>query len=80
MELIRCISTFLEIGKDFRETTLDIKDVSLVSLSYVDELIGKLIEEIGFVKFMAFFSAENISPINETMTIEALKRHFNIGQ
>ncbi len=70
-------NAFEQSGK---KILIDFDSTSIVTSSYADELLGKMIEEVGFVKYMTYFSITNVSPINEMMINEALKRHFNIGQ
>ena len=70
-------NAFEQSGK---KILIDFDNTSIVTSSYADELLGKMIEEVGFVKYMTYFSITNVSPINEMMINEALKRHFNIGQ
>lgn len=55
---------------------LDFRDTSIVSSSYTDELIGKLIDEIGFVRFIDRFRLRNLSETNALIIDEALLSHF----
>lgn len=43
---------------------LDFNGVNVVSSSYADELIGKLVVEYGFIYFLAHFKLTNLSPLN----------------
>lgn len=70
-------NAFEQSGK---KIVIDFSGTSIISSSYADELLGKMIEEVGFVKYMTYFSISNVSPINEMMINEALKTHFNIDQ
>ena len=43
---------------------LDFSGVNVVSSSYADELVGKLVAEYGFVYFLTHFQLQNLSPWN----------------
>ena len=43
---------------------LDFSGVNVVSSSYADELVGKLVVEYGFVYFLTHFQLQNLSPWN----------------
>lgn len=49
---------------DKKKVILDFTGVNLISSSYADELIGKIISQHGFIFFISNFSIINISPTN----------------
>lgn len=59
-----------------QRVVLDFSDTSIVSSSYADELIGKMIDELGFVQFIDRFSLRNVSRTNALIIDEALITHF----
>lgn len=52
------------IEENNQKIILDFEGVNLVSSSYADELIGKIIAERGFVYFLKHFQLNNLSTIN----------------
>lgn len=55
---------------------LDFKSCGVVTSSYADEFLGKLIKKIGFTRFLSDFTLLNISPFNELIINEALLTFF----
>lgn len=52
------------IVENNQKIILDFNGVNVVSSSYADELIGKIVAEKGFVYFLNHFSLTNLSPDN----------------
>ena len=52
------------ILSDKKKVVLDFAGVNLISSSYADELIGKIISQYGFSFFVSKFSMVNLSPTN----------------
>ena len=59
------VLNFLKEG--YSSVTLDFKKVDLVSSSYADELIGKLVALLGFSKFMQYIVVSNVNEFNEAV-------------
>lgn len=55
---------FNSLKEGNKKVILDFDGVNVVSSSFADELIGKIIAENGFVYFMRYFELRNISPFN----------------
>ena len=51
---------------------LDFKGVGIISSSYADELLGKLIDDFGLVRFMERFQLRDVSDTNAIIIDEAL--------
>ena len=52
------------LNEENKKIVLDFEGVNLVSSSYADELIGKIIAERGFTYFMKYFELNNLSATN----------------
>lgn len=55
---------------------LDFGSVRVMSSSYADELIARLIDDMGHVRFMQDFSLNNLSPLSSVIVDEALASHI----
>lgn len=56
-----------------RPVVIDFNDVQLISSSYADELIGKMIEKTGILGFMSRFRLANLNKTNAFILEEALR-------
>ena len=52
------------IFNDGRKVVIDFDGVIVISSSYADELIGKLVEKLGLIRFMNEFKLVNLSSLN----------------
>lgn len=52
------------IKETHKKVTLDFRGVSILSSSFSDELIGKLIVELGFIFFVQAITLKNITDVN----------------
>lgn len=50
--------------QDRKKVILNFSGINLISSSFADELIGKIINQYGFVFFIANFKIQNLTPIN----------------
>lgn len=67
--------------QDPKRILLDFGSCGVVTSSYADELLGKLVQEIGFTRFLSDFTLLNVSPFNELIINEALLTFFkNLSQ
>jgi hypothetical protein len=57
--------------------TLDFSGVGVVSSSFADELIGKLVAEIGFIGFGQRFRLINMNNFVETLTNRAVMQRLS---
>lgn len=57
------IQNLMTIGKN--KIIIDFNQVALISSSFADELIAKLMKEIGFYNFQKFFEIKNLNEINQ---------------
>ena len=55
------LNTYRQTGK---KVIIDFDGINLISSSYADELIGKIISEYGFLFFLQTFTLRNVSPPN----------------
>lgn len=55
---------FNSLKEGNKRVILDFDGVNVVSSSFADELIGKIIAEKGFIYFMHYFELKNVSPLN----------------
>lgn len=54
----------MNLLREQHNIAIDFLGVNFISSSYADELIGKLVAEIGFVQFCKRVSIENIAAFN----------------
>lgn len=62
--------------KRCQHVVLDFSSVKIMSFSYADELVARLIDDMGHVRFMQDFSLRNLSPLNIVIMDEALASHI----
>lgn len=55
---------------------LDFENVNLVSSSYADELIGKLVAEIGFSVFNSYCQLRNLSSLNQQVVDRSVQQRM----
>lgn len=55
---------FNSLKEGNKKVILDFEGVNVVSSSFADELIGKIVAEQGFIYFTHYFEIRNISPFN----------------
>ena len=52
------------LNEEKKKVVLDFKGINVVSSSFADELIGKIVAEKGFFYFTQLFEIKNLSPFN----------------
>ena len=55
---------FNALNEEKKKVVLDFKGINVVSSSFADELIGKIVAEKGFFYFTQLFEIKNLSPFN----------------
>ncbi len=55
---------------------IDFADVGIISSSFADELIGKLIDEIGFYQFQSIFQIVNMNKSIQLIFESSLKKRL----
>lgn len=55
---------------------IDFKDVGIISSSYADEFIGKLVVELGFVQFQTIFTLVNMNKTIQTIVQRSLSQRM----
>ncbi len=55
---------FNSLKEGNKKVILDFDGVNVVSSSFADELIGKIVAENGFIYFMKYFELKNVTPFN----------------
>ena len=69
-----------KILNSFREerkkVVLDFQGINVVSSSYADELIGKIVAEKGFLYFLNYFELRNLSPFNMSVVNRSVEQRM----
>ena len=55
------------LKEQYSTIVLDFKNVSMLSSSFADELIGKLIAQLGFSRFMQYIVVQNLNEFNSAI-------------
>lgn len=55
---------FNSLKEENKRVVLDFEGINVVSSSFADELIGKIVAEKGFMYFMHYFEMKNVSAFN----------------
>ena len=67
---------FNSLKEGSRKVILDFEGVNVVSSSFADELIGKIIAERGFLYFMYNFELKNVSPFNMSVINRSVEQRM----
>ena len=59
-----------------KKISIDMKDVSIISSSFADEVFGKLVKEIGFLNFNQNFTITNITSTNHNLIDKAINQRI----
>lgn len=59
-----------------KKVVLDFEGISVVSSSFADELIGKIVAEKGFIYFSCYFEIKNISPFNASVVNRSVEQRM----
>ena len=59
-----------------RKIIIDFSDITLVSSSFADEVIGKLLVEIGMIEFMGRFELRNMSSMVRQIIERAIQQRM----
>ncbi|GAG94877.1 unnamed protein product [marine sediment metagenome] len=63
--------------KTKRRIIIDFENIGIISSSFADELIGKLIDEIGFYQFQSIFFLVNMNKKIQTIFDASLKKRLS---
>lgn len=61
---------------DKKHVILDFSGVNLLSSSFADELVGKIISKYGFVFFINHFSIRNLSVFNASLLNRSVQQRM----
>lgn len=64
------------INNDKKKIILDFEGISIISSSFADELIGKSVEQYGFMAFMKLFQLDNLTPIMNQLINRAIQQRI----
>ena len=67
---------FNSLKEGNRKVILDFEGVNVVSSSFADELIGKIVAERGFLSFMNYFELKNLSPFNMSVINRSVEQRM----
>lgn len=67
---------FNSLKEDNKKVILDFEGVNVVSSSFADELIGKIVAERGFLYFMHYFELKNVSPFNMSVINRSVEQRM----
>ena len=75
LRLRRKIRNLYNMDKN-KKISIDMKDVSIISSSFADEVFGKLVKEIGFLNFNQNFTITNITSTNHNLIDKAINQRI----
>ena len=75
----RTIRNLFEMDRK-KKISIDMEGVSIMSSSFADEVFGKLVKEIGIVRFTQSFTMINISKINENLIDRAISQRMSFKE
>lgn len=67
---------FNAFNEDKKKVILDFKGINVVSSSFADELIGKIVAEKGFMYFSHYFEIRNLSPFNISVVNRSVEQRM----
>jgi hypothetical protein len=60
-----------------KKISIDMNEVTIMSSSFADELFGKLVKEIGFMRFNQNFTITNVSSTNSNLIERAISQRMS---
>ena len=60
-----------------KKISIDMNEVAIMSSSFADELFGKLVKEIGFMRFNQNFTITNVSSTNSNLIERAISQRMS---
>ena len=75
----RTIRNLFEMDRK-KKISIDMEGIAIMSSSFADEVFGKLVKEIGIVRFTQSFTMINISKINENLIDRAISQRMSFKE
>lgn len=63
-------------GNTFKHVIIDFAEIGIISSSFADEFIGKMVVELGFFQFQKIFTLTNMNETIQTIVQRSLSQRL----